>query len=439
MRVTAGDLLPTSLMSFPSGWTGIYLSICLSVYLSISLSLYLSILHSGKNCRHVLIKWRAGRETCRLSLYIFAGVDYQDYFCATCPDCTANLIIVSSLEGKTDCSSSSVSCVSILQSLPCSMQASSSLSFVLWKLKQWSFEKDCTDLDVFPVSSINSSLGVCPPHWLCYLEGSCTGVSKDHHQTRDGARFKALSKPKVWVFRRLEYLTGDMPCFYTRIPIPKHSRTTGLSGLKFVVKKVICASCFVQPQSHHRPTPGPLQITYRANRSVKNVVTMALPVILQHLWGFSIRTFGWVKPCRAYLQLCKVVPSRPRWKWGTTHREYVRLLIWPLVTALISLPLLYVTDSRSALTDTPFEQKALRLLKNQIGCNLPSLQDLDSSRTLRQAGSITTDPSHPWHKKVYPTLLCGWKLRSVRTKTILSSSLVAWSMRPKAELTLPDL
>jgi len=33
-----------------------------------------------------------------------------------------------------------------------------------------------------------------------------------------------------------------------------------------------------------------------------------------------------------------------------------------------------------------------------ISCNLPSLQDLHGSRTLRRASKIVVDPSHPGHK-----------------------------------------
>src|SRR4029434_8173696 len=51
-----------------------------------------------------------------------------------------------------------------------------------------------------------------------------------------------------------------------------------------------------------------------------------------------------------------------------------------------------------------------------IGCNLPSLQDLYASRTLRRAGKIMADPSHPRHKLLVP-LPSARSLRSIRTKT----------------------
>ena len=51
-----------------------------------------------------------------------------------------------------------------------------------------------------------------------------------------------------------------------------------------------------------------------------------------------------------------------------------------------------------------------------IGCNLPSLQDLHTSRALRRAGRIVADPSHPGHR-LFDTLPSGRRLWSIRTKT----------------------
>ncbi|KAK0131376.1 hypothetical protein N1851_033919 [Merluccius polli] len=42
-------------------------------------------------------------------------------------------------------------------------------------------------------------------------------------------------------------------------------------------------------------------------------------------------------------------------------------------------------------------QRVIRSAEKVIGCNLPSLQDLYTSRTLRHAGKIVADPSHPGH------------------------------------------
>ncbi|XP_034060745.1 uncharacterized protein LOC117538897 [Gymnodraco acuticeps] len=61
-------------------------------------------------------------------------------------------------------------------------------------------------------------------------------------------------------------------------------------------------------------------------------------------------------------------------------------------------------------------QRVIRSAEKVIGCNLPSLHDLHASRTLRRAGKIVADPSHPGHKLFSP-LPSGRRLRSFRTKT----------------------
>ncbi|KAK0138683.1 putative RNA-directed DNA polymerase from transposon BS [Merluccius polli] len=61
-------------------------------------------------------------------------------------------------------------------------------------------------------------------------------------------------------------------------------------------------------------------------------------------------------------------------------------------------------------------QRVIRSAEKVIGCNLPSLQDPYTSRTLRCAGKIVADPSHPGHK-LFETLPSGRRLRSIRTKT----------------------
>ena len=61
-------------------------------------------------------------------------------------------------------------------------------------------------------------------------------------------------------------------------------------------------------------------------------------------------------------------------------------------------------------------QRIIRSAEKVIGCNLPSLQDLFASRSLRRAGKIVADPSHPGHK-LFEVLPSGRRLRSIRTKT----------------------
>ncbi|XP_075325281.1 E3 SUMO-protein ligase ZBED1-like [Odontesthes bonariensis] len=61
-------------------------------------------------------------------------------------------------------------------------------------------------------------------------------------------------------------------------------------------------------------------------------------------------------------------------------------------------------------------QRIIHSPEKVIGCNLPSLQDLYSSRTQRRAGKIAADPSHPGHK-LFDPLPSGRRLRSIKTKT----------------------
>ncbi|KAK0154999.1 putative RNA-directed DNA polymerase from transposon BS [Merluccius polli] len=79
-------------------------------------------------------------------------------------------------------------------------------------------------------------------------------------------------------------------------------------------------------------------------------------------------------------------------------------------------------------------QRVIRSAEKVIGCNLPSLQALYTSRTLRRAGKIVVDPSHPGHK-LFETLPSGRRLRSIRTKTsatrtVCSHPPLACSTRP---------
>ena len=61
-------------------------------------------------------------------------------------------------------------------------------------------------------------------------------------------------------------------------------------------------------------------------------------------------------------------------------------------------------------------QRVIQSAEKVIGCNLPSLQDLDSSTTLRRAGKIVADPSHPGHQ-LFESLPSGRRLRTIKTKT----------------------
>jgi len=59
---------------------------------------------------------------------------------------------------------------------------------------------------------------------------------------------------------------------------------------------------------------------------------------------------------------------------------------------------------------------ARRSLCSLIGCNLPSLQDLFPSRSLRRTREIVADRSHPGHT-LFECLPSGGGMRSIRTVT----------------------
>uniref|UniRef100_A0AAQ4P2L3 Alkylated DNA repair protein AlkB homologue 8 N-terminal domain-containing protein n=1 Tax=Gasterosteus aculeatus aculeatus TaxID=481459 RepID=A0AAQ4P2L3_GASAC len=61
-------------------------------------------------------------------------------------------------------------------------------------------------------------------------------------------------------------------------------------------------------------------------------------------------------------------------------------------------------------------ERVIRSAERVIGCNLPSLQDLFASRSLKRAKKIVADPSHPGQKLFVP-LPSGRRLQSIRTKT----------------------
>jgi len=69
-------------------------------------------------------------------------------------------------------------------------------------------------------------------------------------------------------------------------------------------------------------------------------------------------------------------------------------------------------------------QRVIGSAEKVIGCNLPSLQDLHASRTLRHACKIVIDPSHPGHKR-FESLPYGRRLRPIRTKTSCYKKLAA--------------
>ena len=87
-----------------------------------------------------------------------------------------------------------------------------------------------------------------------------------------------------------------------------------------------------------------------------------------------------------------------------------------LYTAIIESILTSITVWYAAATakDKSRLQRIIRTAEKVIGCNLPTLEDLQTSRTLRQARKIVADSSHPGHFQSLPS---GRRLRSIRTNT----------------------
>src|SRR4029434_507697 len=61
-------------------------------------------------------------------------------------------------------------------------------------------------------------------------------------------------------------------------------------------------------------------------------------------------------------------------------------------------------------------QRTARSAEKIIGANLPTIQDLYTSRVRKRAGTINADPSHPGHK-LFNLLPSGRRYRSLFAKT----------------------
>ena len=258
-----------------------------------------------------------------VSLYIFVGVNYQDYFCATRPVCTANLIIVSFSEGKTDFSSSSISCVSVLQTSPCGIAGLQFLGhcFVDFKaVKLWK--------GLYWLGCFQGCYQQPPPHPPYITTLTLSVIYRDLAQafqkttTRpemvSGLKYFLISVQTSWIpnWRHAVFLHHD--------PHPQTLQDNRSLWPNLCGKKVIWASCFLQPLNHHRPTPGPLQSQQVCERCGRHGSSLHPPAPegLFHL-------HFWLSPT----MLCLFTSlTMPRWKWGTMHGEEV----WTAVPLTIS-------------------------------------------------------------------------------------------------------
>ena len=118
---------------------------------------------------------------------------------------------------------------------------------------------------------------------------------------------------------------------------------------------------------------------------------------MQSIWPFTTSSSTWIQK--------KFDPPR------TVTVHFYSFIIESILTSSIT-----IWYTAATAKDKGRLQRVIQPAEKVIGCNLPSLQDLYASRTLRRAGKIVADPSHPSHK-IFQTLPSGRTLRSIRTKT----------------------
>uniref|UniRef100_A0A3P8PS83 Reverse transcriptase domain-containing protein n=1 Tax=Astatotilapia calliptera TaxID=8154 RepID=A0A3P8PS83_ASTCA len=94
-----------------------------------------------------------------------------------------------------------------------------------------------------------------------------------------------------------------------------------------------------------------------------------------------------------------------------TMMQFYTAIIESILTSSIT-----VWYAGATIRDKQRLQRVVRSAEKVIGCRLPSLQDLYTSRTLGHAARISADPSHPGHS-LFDLLPSGRRLRSIRTRT----------------------
>ena len=78
-------------------------------------------------------------------------------------------------------------------------------------------------------------------------------------------------------------------------------------------------------------------------------------------------------------------------------KDYDGALLHCLIESILTSSIT-VWYTAATAKDKSSLQRIICSAEKVIGCNLPSLQDLPSSRALKRAGRIMADPSHPGHR-----------------------------------------
>ena len=120
--------------------------------------------------------------------------------------------------------------------------------------------------------------------------------------------------------------------------------------------------------------------------------------------------------------LIKKAQQRMYFLWQLKKFNLPKTMMVHFYTAIIesiltsSITIWYATATAK---DKSKLQCIIHTAEKVIGCNLPTLEDLHTSRTLRRARKIVADSSHPGHTLFQP-LPSGRRLRSIKSNTKLS-------------------
>uniref|UniRef100_A0A669CKQ3 Reverse transcriptase domain-containing protein n=1 Tax=Oreochromis niloticus TaxID=8128 RepID=A0A669CKQ3_ORENI len=159
-------------------------------------------------------------------------------------------------------------------------------------------------------------------------------------------------------------------------------------------------------RKHTAPLP-PIILTDTLITTVDSFRFLGTTITQDLKWEPTITSFIKKAQQRMYFlrQLKKFnLPTR-------TMMQFYTAIIESILTSSIT-----VWYAGPTIRDKQRLQRVVRSAEKVIGCRLPSLQDLYTSRTLGCAARITADPSHPGHS-LFDLLPSGRRLRSIRTRT----------------------
>uniref|UniRef100_A0A669DSV3 Reverse transcriptase domain-containing protein n=1 Tax=Oreochromis niloticus TaxID=8128 RepID=A0A669DSV3_ORENI len=157
----------------------------------------------------------------------------------------------------------------------------------------------------------------------------------------------------------------------------------------------------------HIAPPPPIILTDTLITSVDSFCFLGTTITQDLKWEPTITSVIKKAQQRMYFlrQLKKF--NLPTW----TMMQFYTAIIESILTSSIT-----VWYAGATIKDKQRLQRVVRSAEKVIGCRLPSLQDLHTSRRLGRAARIKADPSHPGHS-LFDLLPSGRRLRSIRTRT----------------------